>query len=110
MLAWHTPKTPGSHYQQPNATQWYRSARMTQHAGQSRLLLTLTHEAEDKIKSLIANIHTGLDAILSNAPLLPKTDRWPALVRYIIIKIITRKLKKSQFLDSFPATLAFDSG
>ncbi|MCB1937503.1 MAG: hypothetical protein KDF59_16370 [Nitrosomonas sp.] len=39
---------------------------MTQHAGQSRLLLTLTHEAEDKIKSMIVNIRAGLDAILLN--------------------------------------------
>ena len=85
-------------------------ARMTQHAGQSRLLLTLTHEAEDKIKSMIANIRAGLDTILSNAPQLTKADRWPALVRYIISKIIASKPQKSQFLDSFPATLAFDSG
>lgn len=85
-------------------------ARMTQHAGQSRLLLTLTHEAEDKIKSMITNIRAGLDAILSNAPQLPKTDRWPALVRYIINKIIASKPQKSQLLDSFPAALAFDSG
>lgn len=85
-------------------------ARMTQHAGQSRLLLTLTHEAEDKIKSMIANIRTGLDAVLSNAPQLTKADRWPALVRYIISKIIACKPQKPQSLDSFPATLAFDSG
>jgi hypothetical protein len=85
-------------------------ARMTQHAGQSRLLLTLTHEAEDKIKSMIANIREGLDTILSNAPQLPKADRWPALVRYIINKIITRKPQNSQLLKTFPAALAFDSG
>ena len=85
-------------------------ARMTQHAGQSRLLLTLTHEAEDKIKSMIANIRAGLDAILSNALQLTKADRWPALVRYIINKIITRKPQNSQLLKTFPAALAFDSG
>ena len=50
-------------------------ARMTQHAGQSRLLLTLTHESEDKIKSMIVNIRAGLDAILSSAPQLPKAGR-----------------------------------
>jgi len=85
-------------------------ARMTQHAGQSRLLLTLTHEAEDKIKSMIANIRAGLDAILSNTPQLPKASRWPALVRYIISKMIASKPQKSQFLESFPAALASDSG
>ncbi len=35
-------------------------ARLTQHAGQSRLLLTLTHAAGDHIKSMIANIRKGL--------------------------------------------------
>jgi hypothetical protein len=85
-------------------------ARMTQHAGQSRLLLTLTHESEDKIKSMIVNIRTGLDAILSNAPQLPEAGRWPALVRYIISKIIASKPQNSQLLKSFPFALAFDSG
>ena len=59
---------------------------------------------------MIANIRAGLDAILSNAPQLPKADRWPALVRYIINKIITSKPKNSQLLKTFPAALAFDSG
>jgi len=85
-------------------------ARMTQHAGQSRLLLTLTHEAGDKIKSMIANIRAGLDTILSNAPQLPKAARWPALVRYIISKIIASKPQNSQLLKLFPFALAFDSG
>ena len=82
---------------------------MTQHAGQSRLLLTLAHEAEDKIKSMIANIRAGLDAILLNALPLPKAGRWPVLVRYIISKIIASKPQKSQFLDLFPAALVFGS-
>jgi len=43
-------------------------ARLTQHAGQSRLLLTLTHAAGDQIKTLIANIRKGLDFILTTAP------------------------------------------
>ncbi len=70
-------------------------ARMTQHVGQSRLLLTLTHESEDKIKSMIVNIRAGLDAILSNAPQLPEAGRWPALVRYIVSKIIASKPQNS---------------
>ena len=63
-------------------------ARLTQHAGQSRLLLTLTHAAGDQIKGLIANVRKGLDTILATAPQLTKPQRWTALVRYIIARII----------------------
>lgn len=66
-------------------------ARLTQHAGQSRLLLTLTHAAGDQIKAMIANVRKGLDTILASAPQLPKPDRWPALVRYIVDKILAVK-------------------
>ena len=68
-------------------------ARLTQHAGQSRLLLTLTHAAGDQIKAMIANIRKGLDAVLTTAPQLTKPERWQALVRYIIGKIIAAKPK-----------------
>lgn len=68
-------------------------ARLTQHAGQSRLLLTLTHAAGDQIKSMIANIRKGLDYVVANAPQFPKTDRWRALVRYIVDEIIATKPK-----------------
>lgn len=36
-------------------------ARLTRHAGQSRLLLTLAHEASDQIETMIANIRKDLD-------------------------------------------------
>ena len=68
-------------------------ARLTRHAGQSRLLLTLTHAAGDQIKSMIANIRAGLGHVLASAPQLPKQDRWPALVRYIVGKILSAKPK-----------------
>ncbi|MGB4910818.1 MAG: transposase, partial [Candidatus Dechloromonas phosphoritropha] len=68
-------------------------ARLTQHAGQCRLLLTLTHAAGDQIKGMIANVRQGLDTILAAAPQLPKSERWQALVRYIIDKIIGAKPK-----------------
>ncbi|MDO8788260.1 MAG: transposase [Sulfuritalea sp.] len=68
-------------------------ARLTQHAGQSRLLLALTHAAGDQIKAMIANIRMGLDAVLASAPQLTKPERWRALVRYIIQKIIAAKPK-----------------
>ncbi|MFZ1545709.1 MAG: transposase, partial [Candidatus Nitrotoga sp.] len=62
-------------------------ARLTQHAGQSRLLLTLSHGAGARIKEMIANIRAGLDHVLANAPQLPTLDRWRALVRYIVNQI-----------------------
>jgi hypothetical protein len=68
-------------------------ARLTEHAGQSRLLLTLTHSAGDLIKSMVANIRKGLDTILATAPQLTKRERWTALVRYIVEKIIASKPK-----------------
>jgi len=68
-------------------------ARLTQHAGQARLLLTLTHAAGDQIKAMIANIRMGLDTVLASAPQLTKPERWRALVRYIVAKIIAAKPK-----------------
>ena len=66
-------------------------ARLTQHAAQSRLLLTLTPAAGDQIKAMIANVRKGLDTVLQNAPQLTKIDRGKALVRYIIAKIVDAK-------------------
>ena len=68
-------------------------ARLTQHAGQSRLLLTLSHAAGDLIKFMVANVRKGLDTILATAPQLTKRERWSALVRYIVEKIIATKPK-----------------
>jgi len=80
-------------------------ARLTQHAGQSRLLLTLTHAAGDHIKSMIANIRKGLDHVLASAPQLTKADRWGVLARYIINKIIATRSENSQLLASPPSSL-----
>ena len=63
-------------------------ARLTHHAGQSPLRLILTHAASDQIKAMIANVRTGLDTILATAPQLTKPERWQALVRYIVARII----------------------
>lgn len=68
-------------------------ARLTEHAGQCRLLLTLTHAAGDQIKAMIARVRQGLDTILKAAPQLQKSERWPALVRYIVARIIDAKTK-----------------
>ncbi|MDZ4255250.1 MAG: transposase [Sulfuritalea sp.] len=78
-------------------------ARLTQHANQSRLLLTLTHAAGDQIKAMIANIRKGLDAVLASAPQLTKPDRWAALVRYIIAKIIAARPKNHPPLALSPS-------
>jgi Transposase DDE domain group 1 len=66
-------------------------ARLTQHAGQSRLLVTLNHAAGDRIKTMISNVRKGLDHIRASTPQLPTLERWQALVRYIIAKIIAAK-------------------
>jgi hypothetical protein len=66
-------------------------ARLTQHAGQSRLLVTLTHAAGDQIKAMIAAIRKGLDHIRATAPQLPKPERWRALIRYIVAQILAAR-------------------
>ena len=67
--------------------------RLTEQAGQSRLLLTLTHASGDLIKSMVANVRKGLDTIIATAPQLAKPERWMALVHYIVEKIISTKPK-----------------
>lgn len=42
---------------------------------------------------MITCVRQGLDTILAAAPQLPKSERWPALVRYIITRIIRAKPK-----------------
>lgn len=85
-------------------------ARLTQHAGQSRLLLTLTHAAGDQIKTMIANIRKGFDHVRATAPQLPKAGRWHTLVRYIVSKIIAARPKNLTPLGLSPPCLAFGTG
>jgi len=85
-------------------------ARLTQHAGQSRLLITLSHAAGDQIKMMIANIRKGLDHVLANAPQLPKVERWHALVRYIVSKIIEARPKTPLSFGLGPPCLAYGAG
>jgi hypothetical protein len=81
-------------------------ARLTHHAGQSRLLVTITRVAGEQIKSMIANIREGLDHILQAAPPLQKRERWKALVRYIVAKIIATKSKEQPPLCPSPLGMA----
>ena len=68
-------------------------ARLTRHAGQARLSVTLLHAAGDQIKAMIANVRKGLDTILATAPQLPQAGRWRALVRYIIDQMLRLRPK-----------------
>lgn len=72
------------------------------------LLLTLTHAAGDQIKAMIANVRKGLDTILQTAPQLTKPDRWRALVRYIIEKIIAAKPKNHSPPTALPSGLVLN--
>lgn len=63
-------------------------ARQTTHAGQSRLLVTLTHNCADQVKAMVNHVRQGLDIVRASAPQLPKPERWRALIKYIISKII----------------------
>ena len=81
-------------------------ARLTEHAGQSRILLTLTHAAGDLIKSMVTNVRKGLDTILATAPQLTKRERWAALVRYIVERILAAKPKKSDQPTLIPSNFS----
>ncbi len=86
-------------------------ARLTTHAGQSRLLVTMTHAGADQIKSMIANVRKGLDTVMASAPQLTKPDRWRALVRYIISKIVAATQKiASPYPTNAPPGLALPTG
>ena len=78
--------------------------RLTEHAGQTRLLVSLTHAAGDKIKAMIGCIHKGFEHVRATAPQLPKLERWRVLVRYIIEKILASKPKNPSLIS---VSLAF---
>lgn len=85
-------------------------ARLTRHSGQSRLLLTLTHAAGDQIKSMIAHVRAGLSHVLASKPQLPKSERWPALVRYIVGRILSAKPQTTPPTALPRPSLAWDAG
>ena len=67
--------------------------RLTSHAGQKKILLTITHEAAVQIKRLIVNVRAGLSHVREIAPQLDKPQRWFALVRYIVERILASQPK-----------------
>jgi hypothetical protein len=86
-------------------------ARLTTHAGQARLLVTLTHAKADPIKSMIANVRKGFDTVMASAPQLRKPDRSRALVCYIISKIVAVSQKLgSPYPANAPPGLALPTG
>jgi hypothetical protein len=85
-------------------------ARLTEHAGQSRLLLTLMHGAGEQIKAMIAAVRAGLEHVRATAPQLPTLDRWIALVRYIVEKIIAAKPKNPTALGLQMQRLGCETG
>ena len=78
--------------------------RLTSHAGQKKILLTITHEAATQIKALVTNIRHGLSLIQATAPQLTKSQKWLALVRYIVEQILLHAPRPS------PGLLALGTG
>src|ERR1039457_5292329 len=79
--------------------------KLTDHAGQKRILLSITHAAADQVKALVANIRAGLQHIRVTAAQLPDVQRWQALVRYIVDKILTAKSKNPVNIAAPPALI-----
>lgn len=55
------------------------------------MLLTLTHAAATRIKSLVSNVREGLQYVRGLAPQMEIGHYWQALVRYIVDKIMDEK-------------------
>lgn len=77
--------------------------RMTTHAGQNKILLTITHEAAAQIKRLVTNVRAGLRHIQETAPQLGKAQRWYALVRYIVERILASQPKSTLSPPALPS-------
>ena len=67
--------------------------RLTNHGGQSKILLTVMHESVAQIKRLVANVRAGIQYLSSKAPQLSKSDRWVAMVRFIVDRILAAQPK-----------------
>ena len=78
--------------------------RLTSHGGQKKVLLSITHEAAAQIKRLIVNVRAGLSHVRATAPQLDKPQRWFALVRYIVERILACQPKPN------PGLIAVASG
>lgn len=77
--------------------------RITEHGGQRRVLLSITHAAVDQVKAMVTNIREGLQHVMATAPQLTKPQRWGALVTYIVDKII--EASKQKYRKRLPHTV-----
>jgi hypothetical protein len=80
--------------------------KVTEHAGQKRLLLSITHAAAAHVKALVANVQAGLELIRSTTPQFTDSARWQALVRFISNKIMAAATEKSSYANAPPAISA----
>ena len=62
--------------------------RLTTHSRINKIVLTLTHEGTHQIKAMIVNIRAFALHIRGAAPQLAGSQRWYALTRYIVNKIL----------------------
>ena len=61
---------------------------MTNHAGQSKLLLTVMHESVAQIKQRVANVRSEIQHISTTAPQSVNSQRWVVMVRFIGARIL----------------------
>ena len=78
--------------------------RLTNHAGQSKILLTVMHESVEQIKQLVANVRSGIQHIAAAAPQLVGPQRWVAMVRFIVGRILAAQPRAT------PVPAALQSG
>ena len=77
--------------------------RLTNHGGQSKILLTVMHESVAQITRLVANVRAGIQYLSSNAPQLAKSDRWVAMVRFIVDRILAAQPKSKLVPVALPS-------
>ena len=61
---------------------------LTTHGRVNQIVLALTQEAADQIKTMIANVRAGVEQIRGAAPQLEGAPRWFPLARYTTNKIL----------------------
>ncbi len=77
--------------------------RMTSHAGQSKILLTVMHESLEQIKQLVANVRSGIRHISATAPQLVNPQRWFVMVRFIVARILAAQPKITPMPAALPS-------
>ena len=70
-----------------------RKIAAPRHAGQNKFLLTIAHEEAAQIKRLIVSVRHGLRHMSVSVPQLGKAQRWFALVRYVVGRILASQSK-----------------